>query len=178
MESKKKHIKQWTLKTLLTLAMGFISFIALAQIDPTDSLPGDPGALSVYTVQNMSFGAFSAGNTGGTVIISTNGSRSVSGDIIPLNLGTLYFQSIFDIDAPIGSIVSIMNGPDAILTGSNGGSMTMRIGNSDPFSPFIIIKQQPERTPVKIGGTLTVGPTATNPPGNYTGTFYITFNQE
>jgi Domain of unknown function (DUF4402) len=166
------------LKILLVVGLGFMSNAAFAQIDPTDSLPGDPGALTVYTVQHMSFGAFSIGNSGGTVVIANNGTRSVTGDVLGLNLGTPYFQSIFDIDGPQGAIVSILNGPDVTLTGSNGGSMMMHIGNSDPSSPFIITVAQPARTQVNIGGTLTVGNSAANPPGNYNGTFYITFNLE
>jgi len=156
----------------------FITSFACAQVDPTDSLPGDPGAITVYNVQNMSFGAFSTGSTGGSVIISTNGLRTVTGNVVPLNLGVQYFQAIFDIDAPVGSIVSILNGPDAILTGSNGGSMSMHIGGSNPPSPFITMAAQPLRTQVSIAGTLSVGTPAANPPGSYNGTFYITFNQE
>jgi hypothetical protein len=170
--------KQWIIKTFLVILLGFISVRSFAQTDPTDTIPGDPGGITVYTVQNMSFGAFSTGSTGGTIIISTNGTRSVTGDVVALNLGTSYFQSIFDIDAPIGSIVSILNGSDAILTGSNGGSMSMHIGGSNPTSPYITIVAQPTRTQVSIGGTLTVGIPAVNPPGTYTGTFYITFNLE
>jgi len=169
------HIKQHILKTLLITGLSFISVYTFAQ---GDSIPPDPGAITVYLVQNMSFGAFSNGASGGTVIISTNGARSVTGNVIPLNMGVQYFQAIFDVDSPIGSIISILNGSDAVLTGSNGGSMTMHIGGSDPPSPFIIIVNQPVRTPVNIGGTLTVGNTAANPPGTYNGTFYITFNQE
>ena len=171
-------MKQWIIKTILVMGLGFISNFSMAQIDPTDSLPGDPGGMTVYTVQNMSFGAFSIGGAGGTVIVSTSGTRSVTGDVVPLNLGTSYFQAIFDIDTPQGSIVSIVNGSDATLTGSNGGSMSMHIGNSDPPSPFITTVMQPSRTQVSISGTLTVGSPAANPPGTYNGTFYITFNQE
>lgn len=170
--------KQCIIKTLLVVGLGFISIFSFGQTDPTDTIPGDPGGLTVYTVQNMSFGAFTNGSTGGTVSISTNGTRSVTGNVVLLNLGTQYFQAIFDIDAPQGSIVSILNGSDATLTGSNGGSMSMQIGGSDPPSPFITVVSQPARTQVNIGGLLTVGSSAANPPGTYTGTFYITFNQE
>ena len=159
------------------LVMTF-SMAANAQVNPTDSLPGDPGAMSVYTVQNLSFGAFSNGSTGGTVIIGSNGTRSVSGGIIGLNMGVNYFQSIFEVDSPEGSIISILNGSNTTLTGSNGGTMTLQIGNSDPPSPFVTTIPQPGRTQVNIGGTITVGNAASNPPGTYTGTFYITFNQE
>jgi hypothetical protein len=163
--------------SLLILLLCLISFFSFAQ-NPTDTIPQDPGAMSVYTIQNLSFGAFSQGNTGGNVIISNSGSRSATGDIIPLNMGVQYFHAIFEIDAPQGSIVSILNGPNATLTGSNGGSISLQIGNSDPPSPFIITVPQPVRTQVNIGGTLAVGSPAANPPGTYTGTFYITFNQE
>jgi hypothetical protein len=170
--------RQWMIKFLLLTAAVFITVFSFAQTDPTDTIPGDPGGLTVYNIQNMSYGAFSIVSTGGTVNIATNGTRSVTGDVVPLNLGTQYFQAIFEIDAPVGSIVSLLNGADATLTGSNGGSMTMHIGDSDPPSPFITIVSQPARTQVSIAGTLTVGSPAANPPGAYNGTFYITFNQE
>lgn len=178
MKAKVIYINKWISKALLVLVLGLISNFAFAQIDPTDSIPDDPGSISVYPIQNLSFGAFSNGSSGGTVIISTNGTRSVTGNTVPLNLGIQYFQAIFDISAPRGAIVSILNGSNAILTGSNGGSMSMHIGASDPPSPFIIIVSQPTRTQVSIGGTLTVGSPAANPPGTYNGTFYITFNLE
>ena len=178
MKARIIHTKKWIIKTLLVIIVGFMSMSSFAQTNPTDSIPGDPGGITIYTVQNLSFGAFSVGSTGGSVIISTDGARSVTGDLIPLNLGTLYFQAIFDIDGPQGSIVSVLNGPNATLSGSNGGSMSMNIGNSNPSSPFIITVTQPARTALNIGGTLTVGNAIANPPGTYTGTFYITFNLE
>lgn len=171
-------MKALLIKIVLVVGLGFMCNGAFAQIDPTDSLPGDPGALRIYKVQNMSFGAFSVGNSGGTVVIANSGSRSVTGDVLGLNLGAPYFQAIYDVDGPQGAIVSILNGSDITLTGSNGGSMLMHIGNSDPASPFIITVAQPARTQVNVGGTLTVGNSAANPPGTYNGTFYITFNLE
>jgi hypothetical protein len=162
---------------LFVNAFAFTSLFGYAQT-PTDSLPGDPGGLYVYTIQNLAFGAFYHGNTGGTVMIASDGSRSATGDIVPLNLGISYFNAIFEIEAPPGSIVSILNGPDATLTGSNGGSMTLSIGSSSPAGPFSTTLSPPSRTQVNIGGTLTIGNNAASPPGAYTGTFYITFNHE
>ena len=177
MKTRTRKPRQWIKSSLLVLALGFISICSFAQ-DPSDTIPPDPGAMSVYTIQNLSFGAFSHSSTGGTIIISNTGVRSVTGDVVPLNLGVLFFHAIFEIDTPEGTIVSILNGADATLTGSSGGSVSMHIGNSDPPSPFITTVIQPARTQVNIGGTLTVGSPAANPPGTYTGTFYITFNQE
>jgi len=166
------------IKCLLTWLLGIVSCVSFAQGDPTDSLPQDPGSLSVYNVQNMAFGAFSHGASGGSVIISTAGMRSVTGSITALNAGITYFQAIFDIEAPQGAIISILNGPNATLTGSNGGSLTLQLGGSSPGSPFVNSVASPARTSVSIGGTLIIGTTAANPPGTYSGTFYITFNQE
>ena len=145
---------------------------------PTDSLPGDPGAISVYTTQNLNFGAFAHQNIGGTITISNTGSRSSTGDVVLLNYGYSYFQSIFQIDGPQGTIISIMNGPDAILTGSNGGTISLTVGASNPASPFTTTVSPPTRTQVNIGGTITIGNNAASPPGAYTGSFYITFNQQ
>jgi hypothetical protein len=169
--------ERWIKISSFILISVLISISSFAQ-NPTDSLPPDPGAIAVHTMQNMSFGAFSHGSSGGTVTISNTGTRISTGDVILLNLGVQYFHSIFEIDASQGSIISIMNGPNAVLTGSNGGSISLEIGGSSPASPFVTVLPQPARTQVNIGGKLTIGSPLSNPPGTYSGTFYITFNQE
>ena len=145
---------------------------------PTDSVPPDPARIAVYTIQHMKFGAFTQGAIGGSVIMSPEGVRTSSGDVTLLTMGIPYNQAIFEIEGIVGSNVSIMNGPNATLTGSNGGSMSMTIGASSPASPFYISVQPPGRTQINIGATLLVGSPASNPPGSYNGTFFITFNQE
>lgn len=165
------------IRWLLVMLMSSVSLATYAQV-PTDSLPGDPGAIYVYTYQHLKFGAFTQGASGGTVSIATDGSRTVTGTIVALNLGITFYQAIFDVEAPPGSLISITNGPDATLTGSNGGSITLQIGGSNPGSPFSTTVMPPARTPVSIGGTITVGNSTAAPPGSYSGTFYITFNQE
>lgn len=154
------------------------SSVSNAQTMPTDTIPGDPGALSIYTLQNMHFGAFTQGPIGGTIQISPAGVRTATGDVVLLNMGVSYFESIFEVEGIVGSNISILNGPNATLTGSNGGSMSMSIGSCSPSSPFINAVQPPGRTQVHIGGTLNIGAPASNPPGTYSGTFYVTFNQE
>ena len=131
----------------------------------------------VNTIQNLSFGAFSHGSEGGTLTISNTGMRSATGTVVPVNLGYSYVQATFEIVAPNGTIISILNGPDAILSGSNGGTMSLRLGSSDPLSPFSV-SSPTGKTEINIGGTLTLGPAATNPSGSYNGTFFITFNNE
>lgn len=177
MKTAIKRPQSCMIRSLLLILATFASLISFAQ-EPTDSLPGDPGGFAVYTIQNLSFGAFTFGSSGGTLTVSNSGSRSSSGDIIPLNLGVIYCQAVFEIEAPEGTIFWILNGPNSTLLGSNGGSMSLSIGTSDPASPFNVINPSPARTSISLGGILTVGNMVANPAGSYTGNFYITFNQE
>ena len=117
-------------------------------------------------------------HAGGTITINSASVRSSSGDIILLNLGYPFSAAVYKLIGNAGTLISILNGPDVTLTGSNGGSMTLHIGASDPASPFVITTVPPAFTLMNVGGTLTVGNPGANPPGNYSGTFDITFIQE
>lgn len=141
-------------------------------------LPPRPIAVTVNLSQNLSFGAFYHGAGGGTVIIYPDGSRSATGDVVLLSMGYSFSTGLYDVVANPGTLVSILNGPNATLTGSGGGSMTLQIGNTDPVSPFIITTIPPASTQLSIGGTLIVGTPIANPPGDYSGTFDVTFVQE
>jgi hypothetical protein len=140
--------------------------------------PPRPITIYVNPAQGLSFGAFVQGSTGGSVIIYPNGSRSVTGSVIQANLGYSFSPAIFEVDAEPGTVVTIVNGPDISMGGSNGGSMSMHIGTSSLGSPFIATAVSPSRTQLRIGGTLTVGNPLANPPGNYNGTFSVTFIQQ
>jgi hypothetical protein len=166
---------QW-IKLAFVILISGTSASGLAQVTASQFPLGQ--AITIYTVQQLSFGAFSHNNSGGSITISSTGSRWVSGGIVALNLGQPYYQAIVEIEAPMGTSLSILNGPDAMLSGSNGGSMAIHIGDTNPSSPLRITASPPNRTQIHIGATLTVGNSAANPPGNYTGSFYIIFNQE
>ncbi len=149
------------------------------------SLPQDvsaqeppPRPVEVTVTQNLGFGAFTQGATGGTITINSTGARSATGDVIMLNLGYLFSTASYRLVANPGTVISILNGPDVLLPGSNGGSMSLHIGASDPVSPFVILTVPPAYTPMNVGGTLTVGNPGSNPAGNYSGLFDITFIQE
>ena len=158
------------------LLFGVIVF--LLSWNPSYGQPQPPRPITVYNVKDINFGAFVAGLSGGTLIVYPNGSRSSTGDIYEINLGYQFYPAIFEIDANKGSNISILSGADAILTGSNGGTLTMHLGSSEPQSPFVTTANPPGRTQVRIGGTLYVGNPQANPPGAYSGTFAVTFNQE
>ncbi|RQO66031.1 hypothetical protein DBR43_27710 [Pedobacter sp. KBW06] len=139
--------------------------------------PPRPVVIYVNPAQGLQFGAFYQGGTGGSVIIYPNGSRSTTGSVIQTNQGVSFSPAIFEVDAEPGTLVTIVNGPDVTLNGSNGGSITLHIGSSDPGSPFIATQTSPGRTQIRIGGTLTLTNPLANPPGNYSGTFSVTFIQ-
>ena len=142
--------------------------------------PPPPRPINVFInpAQGLIFGAFFQGVTGGTVILFPDGSRSATGDLVLANLGVPFSPAIYEIDANAGTLISILNGPDVTLTGSNGGSIRLHIGNSSPASPFITTAIPPARTQVRIGGTLTVGSPLANPSGSYNGTYSVTFIQQ
>jgi hypothetical protein len=139
--------------------------------------PPRPVTVTV-TAQILSFGAFYHGPVGGTVTIAPDDSRSATGDVVLLGMGYLFSSARYEIIANPGTVISILNGPNVILPGSNGGSMTLQIGDSFPASPFVTTVPYGVITYLNIGGTITVGNSAANPPGNFSGTFDITLVQE
>lgn len=160
----------------------FISMLILVQLCSNSikaqQLPPSPFAIYSNPAQGLFFGAFYHGMMGGTVIIYPDGSRSSTGDVVPVSLGFPFSPAILEIEAPVGTRIAILNGPDATLAGSNGGTMTLHVGSSDIGTPFVTTSVPPARTQVRIGGTLYIGSSLANPEGSYNGMFSITFIQE
>jgi len=172
MENKKQNRKYYEVITqhLMVIILILLTSASLAQEPP-------PRPIEVtVTAQQLTFGAFTHGAVGGTVTVSPEGVRTSTGDVILLDLSFAFFPTIYEVVANDGTLISILNGPDAILTGSNGGSILLSIGSSDPASPFVATPPFPNL--VSIGGTITIGNSAANPPGNYGGTYDVTFVQE
>jgi len=163
-------------RPLLLMLCGII-LLMLGQVN-VNAQPQPPRPIRLYTIQSMNFGAFYQGFSGGTAIIYANGSRSSTGDVHLLMLGFSFYPAIFQVDANVGTIVTITNGPDVNLSGSNGGSMKLHIGDAFPASPFITSVAPSGRTQVSIGGILTVGNPGANPVGAYNGSFTVIFNQQ
>jgi len=130
------------------------------------------------TAQGLSFGAFYHGAGGGAVVILPTGSRSATGDVVLLGLAIPFSAALFQVHAHRGTVISILNGPDAILSGIPSGTMSLHIGSSNPASPFVSNVNFNVVIPLYIGGILTVGNSAANPPGSYTGTFDVTIVRE
>lgn len=175
------NMKRKTLFDHMTIGRLVLAAICLLCIQrQAHAQPPPPRPISIYVnpAQGLIFGAFFHGITGGSVIIYPDGSRSVTGDVMQANLGIPFSPAIFEIDANPGTTLSILNGPDAVLSGSNGGTMTMRVGAASTGALFVTHAIPPDRTQVRIGGTLQVGNRLANPPGVYSGTFSVTFIQE
>lgn len=156
----------------------FFSGVLVCRPAMAQQPPPRPIAIFVNPAQGLRFGAFTLGNAGGTVAVSSNGSRTSTGDVVLLQLGYTFAPAIFEVDANPGTLIQIMNGPSAVLTGSNGGTLLLTIGSSSTGTPFIATATPPARTLVRIGGTLTVGNLLSNPAGQYSGMFNVTFIQE
>jgi hypothetical protein len=172
MEKKKQSRNYYK---IFTSQMVVIILLLLPSASLAQEPPPRPVRITV-TAQQLAFGAFTHGAAGGTVTVSPPASRSSTGDVILLDLGYLFHPTIYELRGNPGTLVSILNGPDAVLTGSNGGSIILTIGSSDPASPFVLTPPFPNL--VSIGGTITIGNSAANPPGTYTGTYDITIVQE
>lgn len=164
---------------LTTLLSGFSVYAQIKNrsLSLAPENPPRPVVVYVNPAQGLIFGAFYQGSSGGTVIIYPDGSRSTTGSVIQTSQGFSFSPAIFEVDAEPGTLVTIVNGPDVTLSGSNGGSISLHIGNADPVSPFIARATSPGRTQIRIGGTLTLTNPLANPPGNYSGTFSVTFIQ-
>jgi hypothetical protein len=156
---------------MITSLVIIVNFRTAAQEMP-------PKPVTIDYIQSLSFGAFSLGLTIGTVTVSTSGIRTYTGGIILLGLGFPFYPAIFDMEGNPGTVIHPMLGSDVLLSGSNGGSLTLHLDNTDPGDPIIVNVAPPGYVPVKVGGTLYVGSQAANPPGYYTGTFSIMFIQE
>jgi len=167
----KKYVRS-VITPLLVFLLFIISSVSVAQEPP-------PRPIEVtVTAQQLTFGAFTHGAVGGTVTVEPTGIRTSTGDVILLGLSYPFFPTIYEIVGDPGTVVSILNGSDAVLPGSNGGSITLTIGSSDPASPFVLTAVYPNPNLLYIGGTVTIGNSAANPPGNYSGTYNVTFVQE
>ena len=132
-------------------------------------------ALTATELSQLNFGRFSPETHGGAVLVTPEGSRSVTGTVA-LSGGT-HNPGSFYITGEGGATFSIMlpAGP-AILTNTNN-SKTMQVTNwiSSPSQGIGVGLLTEGSQEVKVGATLIVGSMEDNPVGSYTGTYAITF---
>ena len=169
------QIQYSLLKKLFTPLCLLAFLLAVQTQSKAQEKPPRPITVTVSTAQHLRFGSFIQAGTNGTVTVTYDGFRTATGSIILPNMSSIVTPALFIVDAEPGTLITIVNGPTAILTGSNGGTISLELGQSNTQSPFITRSQY---TDVFIGGTLTIGSLMANPAGFYNGTFMVTFIQE
>ena len=154
----------------------FCVLLFLAFFEPTVMKAQQP--LQVIVVQDLSFGSFVVGANGGTITITPEGTRTTTGTIVPLAIST-EAPAIFEVSKTGNSQkqVNIVFPASAYLIRS-GGNERIVVNNfkSDKPSDSFLVSNVTQS--VNVGATLTVQGLSSNPPGNYAGTFSVTFAYE
>jgi hypothetical protein len=164
--------------------VGYILFFMIL-INPTNIIaqPGLPlRAATVTATQSLSFGDLTllSGSAGGTATVDYTGSRSKTGSVLLLNLGTPVQPAIFELKLCPGRVV-VITYPPTITLSAGGHSMTLHIGPTSVGSSgdsFITNKGCDDTHLISVGGTLDIGSISANPSGLYTGSFDLTFVQQ
>jgi hypothetical protein len=163
------------MKTTNQIVLIFSFLCLFSGQNPVSAQEKPPRPMSISKWQDLSFGAFSPGLSGGDVTINSSGGRTVTAGIIEFGLSYPFHPAVFEIDGEPGTLISWIS-TSTILTGSNGGSIELRIEAS--ANPYISTVSLSGTIRISIGGTLTVGNPMVSPPGSYSGSFSITFIQE
>jgi hypothetical protein len=137
--------------------------------------PPKPITVTVSISQHLNFGTFIQAGNFGTITVTHDGARTATGSVIIPNISSIVTPALFEVYALPGTVITIINGPEASLTGTNGGSIVLNLEDSSTGSPFIATN---DRTDVFIGGTLTVSSLLDNPSGEYSGSFQVIFIQQ
>jgi hypothetical protein len=157
----------------------FLSILLICSGSVSFSQPKiTPRTLSVTASQPIHFGTFSVtGSSGGTVTVAYDGTRTSSGDIMLLPVAPFPQPAIFEVQLCDAINLSISFGGSVTLTGSEGGSITLEIGPTEQGASGAVFPATCDfATLLRVGGTLNIPPETI--PGNYSGTFEITFIQE
>lgn len=157
----KKKINAFLL-LFLALISGF-AFSTSAQID-------------ISVVRDLGFGDFYPSSAGGWIEIDESGSLTSSGVI---HLGGYTSAAEFTLWSRGSSRMIFVSTfpPEIQLTRTGGGgSMTLEPGPVVP-SQYEHPKGNYAKT-VRVGGRLTVGSIAANPPGQYSGTFELIIHNQ
>lgn len=161
----KKNIFPYIFSLLLLLTTGTVyevkaQDILLQGINPNSRLT---------KLQDMQFGTFFPGISGGTVTISLTGVRSSTGSIVLLP-GATPAPAIYEFysQGKTNAYVQITSTPLNRMGG--GGQLPLSV----TYSPENFNISNGTTIRITVGGTITVGPLTSNPNGVYNGTLSIT----
>ncbi len=124
--------------------------------------------INVRQLQAMEFGTFASDVSGGSIIISPGGARTVRGAISLLNRGS-FGAAEFDISGHPGEMVTIFL-PDRVTLNGGKGSAQATVSHLTMASGAVTLDAQGHAR-IKIGGTLDIPGSAAA--GNYSGNFNI-----
>ena len=176
-------------KQIAVLAILFCLCISGLRAQDAPTLPQRSGTVSA--TQTLHFGDLTTGSSGGTVTMDYSGTRSCTGDITLLSMGSTYQEAIFEFKLCPGRTVAInYSSGNITMEGGNGGTITLKLGEEvyihteagateiENGGTFTSNSGCDDIHLIHLGGTITVGSTSDNPPGLYTGTFELTFVQQ
>ena len=131
--------------------------------------------LTAVETSQLSFGKFSPGPQGGSLILNPENTISVMGSVWP-GSGTHSAASFYVTGDPgVAYTVSLPSWPVTITHVSSARTMTVEDWTSVPFAePGAGLLENGSQV-VYVGATLRVGTINDNPVGVYTGTYTITF---
>lgn len=135
-------------------------------------------SITLNPTQNLFFGKFYDKGNGGSISVDWQGNRTTTGDTVavPSSYGA---PALFDIKLCQGRNVTITYVPTVILTGSNGGSFTLDVGPTEKGENGAVFATENNCnfiTILRVGGTLHIP--AGSPPGDLSGSFEISFDQQ
>lgn len=170
---KTTNLNRFYIKLLFSITILFLyTGVSFAQ-------PGLPDrSLTVSATQPIYFGKFYDLGTGGTVSVDWQGIRTTTGGIIAVP-SSVARPALFEIKLCQGRNVTITFAPTTTLTGSNGGSFVLDIGPTEKGvngALFAIENNCNFITILRVGGTLHIP--GNSPPGSYTGSFDVSFDQQ
>jgi hypothetical protein len=162
--------------TLLILTV--ILFVCRINAYTQSAVPAE--TIAATTVQTIHFGAFCiTGNSGGTITVSYDGTRTATGDIVLLSANPAANAAVFELNLHPGKRVTIATDETAQLNGTKGSSMRIDIGPTDKGpngSSFMASIDGNPVTFLRVGGTLHIP--ANCRAGSYSGAFNVSFKEE
>ena len=142
--------------------------------------PPIPVEVEVRNSRFLNFGTFTGGLNGGSVTIDYSGTRTATGDVFLLNLGSPSSSALFDLTANPGTLITITTPGDVFLSGDGAisGQVRLVLNSFSTSQTFITTAIPPLVNEIYVGGTLYIGDETQSPPGFYTGTYSLIFNYE
>lgn len=150
--------------------------IATLALLATGARPAHAQQATLSNARGLDFGRFIAGS-GGTVVISSVGARSVTGGVLPLSSSSAG-QAVFNVGRTGnggGNKAIIITLPANGATRLTSGANSMAV-NAFVSSPATLQSLPIGGTTLSIGATLIVAPNQA--PGNYFGSFSLTVNYQ